>query len=253
VRGDSDEDGWLAELSRHFSPSEPPAAFGGGTLPGIPLLHVAEGVVANGAAAALHLPRSRPARFRSSSACRLISQLGEVTRSRGKILHEIDGMPALELLNQSTGGLPDHPLVLLAIAEGDNPLSSEGRNVALRAIQGVDPGRGALIMGDELRAGTRVAFAVRDDHSARVDLEAQLRGLGRSCAGTAPDFGIYVSCAGRGRGLYGTDDVDVRLIRKTFGQIPLIGMHSTFELAPLGSRLVPQIYTGVLGVFCRPS
>lgn len=108
-------------------------------------------------------------------------------------------------------------------------------------------------MGTEVPQDARVAFAVRDPHSARIDLEAQLRSLNRHCAGTAPEFGLYVNCAGRGRALYKSQDVDVRLIRAQFPGMPFIGLSSTFEIAPLGKRLVPQIYTGVLGVFCRPS
>jgi small ligand-binding sensory domain FIST len=125
--------------------------------------------------------------------------------------------------------------------------------LALRAIVGIDPSRGSLIFSETIPEGSRVAFAVRDAHRARTDFQAQLASIKQSCAGSAPEFGIFVSCAGRGAGLYGSSDVDVRLIKKAFPNMPFAGMHSTFELAPLSGRAVPHIYTAAIGLFCRPS
>lgn len=251
LRSDRSEDAWLSQVEPVLG--EEPRVFGGGTLPQLDIHCVQDGIVRSGGAAAVVIKGSRVGRFRSSSACRLLGPLGLVTQARGPMLHEIDHQRALERLKEVTADLDEHPLVLLAMAGGDQPLSSEGRHLALQAIQGVDPSRGSLIMGSEVQLDSRVAFAVRDPHSARTDLDAQLRSLNRYCAGTAPEFGLYVNCAGRGRALYKSQDVDVRLIRAQFPGMPFIGLSSTFELAPLASRLVPQIYTGVLGVFCRPS
>ncbi len=252
VRGDEQDDGWFSLVDRHFS-GQTPRLFGGGLLPRLDVCQISDGIIRYGAAGALILPPSSPGLFASSSACRLISPLRSVTRARGPVLHEIDGMLALERLAEATSQLEDQPLVLLAIGAGEAPLSKAGRSLALRAIQGVDPSRGALIFNDSIPEGARVAFAIRDAHAARADLEAQLNTLKRKGAGAAPAFGIIASCAGRGRGLYGAEDVDLRLIKKAYPEVPLVGMHSTFELAPLAGRSVPQIYTAVLGVFSRPS
>ncbi len=252
IRGDRQDSGWLTSLKLEAQ-GESPRIFGGGTLPNLDIHFVKEGIVSSGGAVAVILRRSRFARLSASSACRLLSPLGIVTRARGPMLHEIDGQPALERLGHATATMTEHPLILLAMAAGANPLAPEGRSLALRPIQGVDPSRGSLILQDEVPEGSRVAFAVRDAHSARTDLDAHLRSLARGCAGTEPEFGIYFNCAGRASALYKSPDVDVRLIRSQFPQMPFVGMHSTFELAPLGGEVVPQIYSGVLGVFCRPS
>lgn len=252
VRGDRQDHGWLASLNLSAQ-GDPPRIFGGGTLPHLDLHHVKDGTIRSGSIAALVMRGSRFARICASSACRLLSPLGVVTRSRGPMLHEIDGQPALERLGESTATMTEHPLILLAVAAGPSPLSPEGRTLALRPIQGVDPNRGSLILQDEVPEGTRVAFAVRDAHRARTDLEAQLRALARGCAGTEPEFGVFLSCAGRGSALYKSPDVDVRIIRSQFPKMPFVGMHSTFEMGPLGGEVAPQVYAGVLGVFCRPS
>jgi small ligand-binding sensory domain FIST len=169
------------------------------------------------------------------------------------VILEIDGLPALDRLGESTIGLEEQSLVLLALAGEDRPLASSGRTLALRPIQGVDPNRGSLLLGEDIPEGTRVAFAVRDAHGARADFEAQLRTLRSRSAGAAPGFGLYISCAGRGRALYKSANVDSRLIVSQFPKMPFIGMHSTFEIAPLEGRFTPQVYAGVLGVFSRPS
>ena len=62
-----------------------------------------------------------------------------------------------------------------------------------------------------------------------------------------------MSCAGRGNGLYGAPDVDVRLLRSRFPEVPVAGLHSSFEIAPSGGRPALQLYTGVVGLFAAPS
>jgi small ligand-binding sensory domain FIST len=246
------QDEWLDHLRVLLRPHER-HVFGGGTLPGQPIVSVEAGSINSGLTASLLLRGSSVSRLCSSSACRLLSPVGKVTKSQGPVIFEIDGGLALERLAESTAGLEEQTLVLLALAGDDRPLSARGRTLALTPIQGVDPGRGTILAGEEIPEGTPIAFAVRDAHRARADFEQQLRTLKSQGAGTAPGFGLYISCAGRGRSLYKSQDVDTRLIVSQFPSMPFVGMHSTFEIAPLQDRLTPQVYAGVLGVFSLPS
>jgi small ligand-binding sensory domain FIST len=125
--------------------------------------------------------------------------------------------------------------------------------VLVRGIQGIDPSQGAIVISEEARAGMRMAFAIRDPDAARADLESASRELERDIAGAQPLFGVYVSCAGRGTGLYGAQDVDVRIVRARFPDTPFVGLHSAFEIAPCAGRPAVQLYTGVMAVFCAPS
>jgi small ligand-binding sensory domain FIST len=99
----------------------------------------------------------------------------------------------------------------------------------------------------------RMAFAVRDGSRARADLEHTAARMHRETAGAQPAFGIYVSCAGRGASLYGAQDVDVRVIKHRFPELPFAGMHSSFEIAPHAGAPTLQLYTGVFALFTRPS
>jgi small ligand-binding sensory domain FIST len=208
-----------------------------------------------GSAGALVLSKMHGPIVVSSPACRLLMPLASITRSRGSMVLELDGEPALEVLTASAKNLPGQPLVLAALAgvaaEDDD---DEARTPLLvRGIQGVDPARQGVILADELRPGMRMAFAVRDAPAARSDLEVVLQRLSRETAGALPCFGLYLNCAGRGASLYGTPDVDVRLLKSRFPELPLAGMHSSFEIAPHEQVPTLQLYTGVLAMFTVPS
>lgn len=279
VRSDAFEEDLLEGLGRghHRGPGGRSVAgrvFGGGTLPERDVLLVRSGVVDRGPGAALLLGGLGPARITAAPACRLLGPWRTVSSTRGSMLLEIEGERALDVLSSSAEGLPDQPLVLLAIASGEAPTGEAapaaqthpllgpaglGRpgpshpQVLLRAIQGVDPSRGGVLVREGLRAGARVAFAVRDGSVARATLTERLGALSRATGGSAPRFGIYVNCAGRGAGLYGAADVDTKLIRARFGDIPLVGLQTAFELAPFEDATALQLYTGVLALFCAPS
>jgi hypothetical protein len=245
-------DGSLSDLQAELGEGAA-RVFGAGTPPDRLHYVARQGVVQPARSVAVAFDRSWLPRLMSSAGCRLLAPLTTVTKTRGRTLLEFEGIPALNALSQCAGQLDDAPLILLAVASNDLALSSDGRKLALQAIVGVDPGRGGIDLQIELPIGTRLAFAARDGHAARVDLDAHLRTLRQTCRGAAASFGIYVCSSGRGRRLYDSDDVDVRLIRSHFPDMPLLGFQSVFEASPALGRLMPQVQSGVLGVFCAPS
>jgi small ligand-binding sensory domain FIST len=197
---------------------------------------------------------SAPA-IRTAHSCRLLGPLRPITECRGALLVEIDGEPALDVLASHGERLAERPLLLLVLADEPTPGLTESNRPALvvRGIQGVDPDRRAIVVSDELRPGMRVAFAIREGRAAREDFEAMSRELEREIAGAAPRFGVYLNCAGRGSGLYGTHDVDVKILRARFPGVPFAGMASSFEIAPHFGRPTMQLYTGVFALFTSPS
>jgi small ligand-binding sensory domain FIST len=54
-------------------------------------------------------------------------------------------------------------------------------------------------------------------------------------------------------GLYGERDVDTRIVRERFPNVPFAGMFSTFEIGPLGPRPAMHLYTSVVAMFGTPS
>jgi small ligand-binding sensory domain FIST len=121
-------------------------------------------------------------------------------------------------------------------------------------VRGIDPTRRGVLIGPEAKPGGRLAFAVRDAAAARAGLESAARTVSQQALGAAPRFAIFVSCAGRGQGLYGSPDVEARILRQRFGDLPIAGMHSAFEIVPWGpGDAKVALYTGVVALFRSPS
>jgi small ligand-binding sensory domain FIST len=69
-------------------------------------------------------------------------------------------------------------------------------------------------------------------------------GLKRRIKGP-PRGGVYISCVGRGAGLFGAEGRETGLIRERLGDFPLVGFYAGGEIS--NSRLYG--YTGVLILF----
>ncbi len=212
------------------------------------------GRVSTGGGVGLVLRGVPPPLIRTSPACRLLAPFRPITETRGSMVVRVGDEAALDLLTAVGERLEDQPLLFAVLAEEAGPDDPPGRPPLLvRGVQGVDPVRRGLMISGEVREGMRLSFAVRDASAARADLTSVARQMRREIAGAAPRFGIYINCAGRGANLYGADDVDTRLIKGSFGDIPLAGMQSAFEIAPHAGRPSMHLYTGVVVLFTAPS
>ena len=226
---------------------------GAGTLAGSDVYAVASsGALTRGAGGALTIRGLPRPILASSPACKLLMPLREISEVRGPMVLAIEGEPALEVLSTVAHALVDQPLVFVALAT-ERGVDSVRPPLLLRAVQGVDPSRHGLIVSEEVRVGMRMAFAVRDASAARADFEMRIRELARESAGAAPRFGVCLNCAGRGVSLYKTPDTDLRMLKARFGEIPWIGLFSSFEIAPHGDEPALQLYTGVVALFTAPS
>jgi small ligand-binding sensory domain FIST len=245
---------------------------GAGTVGDAPIVCVGpDGVVSSGPAGGMVLSGITMPLVRASAACRLLMPLKTITKTRGSMVLEIEGAPALEVLSSVADNLEDQPLVFVALApplrdapvttdpalerrlERHSERSPERPEVLIRAVQGVDPVRRGLLVSDEVRPGMRLAFAVRDAKAAREDLQTAVRELLREANGAAPRFGIYINCAGRGSSLYGQKDVDLKILKARLGELPLAGMQSSFEVSEVAGKPALQLYTGIVGIFTAPS
>jgi small ligand-binding sensory domain FIST len=230
--------------------------FGGGTPGPAAVAITATGDVLEGGIVGFSILGLAPPLVDASPACRLLTELMPIDEVNGAAVLTIAGEPALDRLSASTKGLGEageQPLVLVALEE-----EMEGDNGAprfvVRQVRGIDPSRRAVMLAPGVYPGQRMAFAVRDAAAARTDLEAMTRRVHRQTLGAAPRFALFLSCAGRGQGLYGSPDVESRLLRQRFSELPIAGMHSSFEIAPLGaSPPRMHLYTAVLALFRSPS
>ncbi|HEU4581605.1 MAG TPA: FIST C-terminal domain-containing protein [Polyangiaceae bacterium] len=230
--------------------------FGGGAVgaPGV-IAVGADGEVVTGRAVAMSFRGLGQARIRTTHSCRLLGPLRPITKARGSLVLELGSEPALDVLTQFGHNLKGQPLVFTVLAQSaSNHDSPDGRpEILVRGVQGIDPHARGLIVSDEVREGMFMTFGIRDGQAARDDLERLTRELRRDIAGAAPLSALYVNCGGRGRSLYGRSNVDTRILRERFGEIPVAGMQSSFEIAPYGDSPSFQLYTGVVALFSELS
>jgi small ligand-binding sensory domain FIST len=231
--------------------------FGAGSVGGSAVTVTASGELLRGRATGLALHGLAAPLIESSPACRLVTPLTTVGEISNGMVLGIGDTPALDLLTASVpeirggaagGQAPPQPVVFVALAD------AEGDRFVVRPVRGIDPGRRGILVGPEVTPGMRLAFAVRDAAAARSSLEGAARAVAQQALGSAPRFALYLSCAGRGQGLYGAPDVEARILRQRFGDLPIAGMHSAFEIVPWGPGAARMaLYTGVLALFRSPS
>jgi small ligand-binding sensory domain FIST len=178
-----------------------------------------------------------------------------VTRAEGNVVHEIGSRPALQILKEAVRAVPEGSARVqraglfagLAMDPAKSPL--ERGDFLVRNLLGADQTSGAVAVAETVKVGQTIQFHIRDAHASREDLESTLRGVVRGLGDRRPLFGCYFNCAGRGRGLYGTSDHDVTLIRTHLGEFPLVGFFGNGEFAPIARRNFFHTYTGALVIF----
>jgi hypothetical protein len=160
-----------------------------------------------------------------------------VTRSRGNVLFELDGRPALALYKQYLGehakGLPGTGLLFPL-----NVWSSEGETPVTRAVLGVDEQQQSMTFGGDVPEGAHARLT-----KANVErLVDGATGAARACLlpdGVAPQLALLISCVGRKLVMKQRVEEEVEGVREMLGaQATLAGFYSYGEIAPfaLGGR-----------------
>ena len=89
-------------------------------------------------------------------------------------------------------------------------------------------------------------FQLRDAGTSYEDLRLHLERLGRPDAG--PHGALLFSCCGRGKGLYGEPDHDIRLIQSMAGPLPVAGFFANGEIGPVAGKNYVHGYTSSLAI-----
>lgn len=144
--------------------------------------------------------------------------------------------------------------LFLGVGRSEFSLAGEenagGLAFLVRNLIGVDPRNGAVAVGERMRVGQKVQFQLRD--AAAAGEESRLL-LGRLAGQSAPPLAaLLFACLGRGRGLHGHADGDVRLCREAFPEVPIAGVFCNGEIGPVGGNTHLHGYTASWG-FLVPS
>jgi small ligand-binding sensory domain FIST len=229
---------------------------------------------------------------RVTQGCLPLARAHQVTSAQDNVALTLDGEPALDvMLRELKVSLAQPETALKAVratlvglvpaplaggAHGDSAAVGRtgnfGKDVLVRHLIGLDPGRRGVAVSDRLQEGMQLAFCQRNVQAARADLMrvcAEIReelepqemaveaanALQASEAEAAPHpargiaGAIYVSCTGRGGPHFGGASAELQIIRRALGDVPLVGFFAAGEIAH--DHL--YAYTGVLTVFTRQS
>jgi small ligand-binding sensory domain FIST len=186
--------------------------------------------------------------------CKPIGDPLFVTAAEGNLISALDGRRPKDLLTALFAALGeadrahfgDSLCIGLALP---GPRQSVGvGDFLIRNVLGLDPDSGALLVGTRVAKNAVVQFHLRDGKAASQELEtrlsASLRGLRQ------PEAAILFACAGRGRNLFGVSGHDSGTLRRMI-DIPVAGMFSAGEIAPIQGATFVHGYSSVFGLF-RP-
>ena len=169
-----------------------------------------------------------------------------VTGCERNIISALDGRPALDVMLEALGqdASADLRKVVAGLVVGLPVAGSDTGDYLVRNIVGVDPGNKLIAIGALVEVGMSIMFCRRSAGAARSDMIAMLESL-RLQLQAPPRAGLYFSCLGRGRNLFGESGVELRVIRESLGESPLVGFFANGEISH--DRL--YAYTGVLVLF----
>jgi hypothetical protein len=220
---------------------------------------------------------------RVTQGCKPISKTRVVTDCQDNVVLTLDGEPALEVLLRDLSVSLDEPqtalqavrATLVGMAQaptgGDSAAVRKtgnfGGEVLVRHIVGLDPGRHAIAVSDQVLLGAQLVFCQRNVQTARADLTricaeirdeleteelfeplisaAALRQDGATIAARQMVGAVYISCTGRGGPHFGGSSAEMQIVRRALGDVPLVGFFAAGEVA----HHHLYAYTGVLTVF----
>jgi small ligand-binding sensory domain FIST len=189
-----------------------------------------------------------------SQGCRPIGDPSPITKAEENLILEIGNLPAYQALETAFLSIPADQRVsvrnnlFLGLAVSEYIDDFKQGDFLIRNILGADPQIGALAVGAYPRVGQTVQFQLRDSKSAREDLVLASERVKRKLSGP---LGILLfSCAGRGKGLFGTSDHDAETLASILGDLPLAGFFCNGEIGPVGEKAFLHGYTASAAVLC---
>jgi small ligand-binding sensory domain FIST len=187
--------------------------------------------------------------------CRPIGLPMFVTRCRDNVLQELDGRPALELLQELYESLSaeDQELCRGSLFLGIEMKEAQGEyqqgDFLIRNLLGSDADDGTLTVGALLRNLQVVQFHLRDARTSAEDLERRLSRYGSERDAAAARGAVLFSCLGRGAHLYGRPNHDSEVLRRHLGDLPLGGFFCNGEIGPVQGTTFLHGYTSAFGIF----
>ena len=208
------------------------------------------------AALAVVLPEAIAADTTILHGCIPVSSFLTVTNIEGAELLELDGRPALDVLEERLGRERWNDLhlelslsVTLGQKQGDLFTRYDENAYVNRLILRVDRARRSVTLFEpDFRPGSLVQIMSRDNALMLASVRDGTAALMKRLESRRKLLWLYFDCAGRASARSGAEIEEADLLTAGLpGTTPLIGFYSGVEIAPLaGGRSRPLDWTGVL-------
>jgi hypothetical protein len=241
-----------------------PHLVGAGTLTD---MNLSDGYVFDGtrprkhAAVAVVLPAGIAAETAILHGCVPVSSFMEITRIEGAEVLELDGRPALDVLEGMLGidigedqGRALSLMVTLGEKHGDRFADYDENRYVNRLILRVTPERRSITLFEpDFRQGSVVQIMSRDNALMVQSVRKGVRQINERFAGDEPVLALYLDCAGRASARSGSEVEEAEVLLDTIGiPAPLLGFYSGVEIAPVNEgHSRPLDWTAVLTVLHR--
>ncbi len=190
-----------------------------------------------------------------SQGCRPVGPAMTVTDAVGTVVRGLAGVPAKRKVEEVIAALDptDQALASLGLHLGIAADEyAEEQDFLVRAIVGVEPETGGLIIGDVVAVGQTVRLQVRDADAADAELRTMLWKLREDVP--APVGGALIfSCNGRGAHLFGGNhggaDHDVTVVRDALAAAGVAGCFAAGEIGPVAGRNALHGFTAAVLAF----
>jgi hypothetical protein len=176
-----------------------------------------------------------------------------VTRSQGNRIYEIDGKPALEVLQEY---LPDSALadnwgryILTFGLCFRAPSYIKGEGYIFRAMFSIDTTDGSVTIPTEVQEGTSVWFSSRDKQKIATGLDRMADRIKQDLGGDQPKLVFQFDCAARGKTMFCEQEKLqlLRQFRQAVGpEVPWAGFYTAGEIGPAGEHNCYHNYTAVV-------
>ena len=207
---------------------------------------VADQTVTDRGAVGLFFPPGVPVHPLLAQGCRPLGEALVVTASRGNLVEEIAGRPALDRLNELIEGADNRDRALmghglhLGLAAHEARESFDAGDFLVRTVLGMERASGSVAVGGDVPVGTTVQFHVRDPQTA----DEQLRSVLADQPGRAA---LVFTGDGRGQALFGGPHHDAEVVHEHVDRGATAGMFCTGEIGPVaGQSFVHALATALL-------
>jgi hypothetical protein len=176
-----------------------------------------------------------------------------VTRSQGNVIYEIDGKPAVEVLQEY---LPDSALAedwrryaISCVLCLRAPSYMKDEEYVVRTILSLDATDGSATVQTEVPEGTSVWMTSKDQEKFTAGLDRMAEQIKKGLGGNQPKLVLHFDCVSRGKLMF-RDQEKLQLLRQfrqaVGPEAPWVGFYTYGEIGPLGKHNCYHNYTAVV-------